>query len=54
MTGSSSTATPTTIHIDEAKRQIAAEADLWEPEGFPPMTELQTPEFVDYIEGSCR
>ena len=35
-------------------RGLAAQADLWEPEGFTPMTELLTPEFVDYIEGSCQ
>ena len=28
--------------------------DLWEPEGFTPMTELLTPDFVDYIESSCE
>ena len=26
---------------------------LWEPEGFTPMTELLTPDFVDYIERLC-
>jgi hypothetical protein len=28
--------------------------DLWEPEGFTPMTELLTPDFVDYIKSSCE
>ena len=28
--------------------------DLWEPEGFTPMTELLTPDFVAYIESSCE
>jgi hypothetical protein len=28
--------------------------DLWEPGGFTPMTELLTPDFVDYIESSCE
>ncbi len=28
--------------------------DLWEPEGFTPMTELLTPDFVDYIESGCQ
>ncbi len=27
---------------------------LWEPEGFTPMAELLTPDFVDYIESSCE
>ncbi len=28
--------------------------DLWEPEGFTPMTVLLTPDFVDYIESGCQ
>ena len=31
-----------------------AEDDRWAPEGFTPMTELLTPDFVDYIESSCE
>ncbi len=27
--------------------------DIWEPEGFTPMTELLTPDFADYIASSC-
>ena len=28
--------------------------DIWEPEGFTPMTEVLTPDFVDYIESGCQ
>ena len=35
-------------------RGLAAEADLWESQGVTPMTELLTPEFVDYIESICE
>ena len=36
-------------------RGLEAEAELWEPEeGLTPMTDLLTPEFVDYMEGSCQ
>ena len=35
-------------------RGLAAEADLWEPQGHTPMTELLTPDFVDFIASSCE
>ncbi len=35
-------------------RTIRSHADVWEPEGFTPITELLTPDFVEYIESSCE
>lgn len=35
-------------------RALAERADLWEPEGFTPMTDLLTPDFLDYIESTCE
>ncbi len=41
--------------VDGICRGLLADADLLEPEeGFTPMIELLTPEFVDYIESSCE
>ena len=38
----------------EGRAREVPQVDLWEPEGFTPMTELLTPDFVDYIESSCE
>jgi len=35
-------------------RQYSSGADLWEPKDATPITLLLTPDFVQYIAGSCR